>query len=143
MAKSVHFLGSVDAATLQNYYRDCDIFVMCSAREGFGIVYLEAMRYAKPVIAANSGVAPEVVRDCETGLLVEYGDIDQTAAAITVLCSDAALRQKLGDAGRARLENNYTFAHFKQRLNEIILAELPPHAINHGQPSVGLVDGTF
>jgi phosphatidylinositol alpha-1,6-mannosyltransferase len=143
VAKAVHFLGPVDDATLQNYYQKCDVFVMCSAREGFGIVYLEAMRYAKPVIAANSGGAPEVVKDRETGLLVEYGDVNQTAAAIAALCSDAALRKKLGDAGRKRLENNYTFAHFKQRLHEIILAELPPHVINHEQPSVGLADSTF
>jgi phosphatidylinositol alpha-1,6-mannosyltransferase len=130
VAESVHFLGAVDNTTLQDYYKKCDLFVMCSAREGFGIVYLEAMRYAKPVIAANSGGAPEVVKDRETGLLVEYGDVIQTAAAITELCSDAALRKKLGDAGRERLKSNYTFAHFKQRLHEIILAEMPPHVIN-------------
>ncbi len=42
VAEAVHFLGSVDDGTLQQYYQKCDVFVMCSAREGFGIVYLEA-----------------------------------------------------------------------------------------------------
>jgi phosphatidyl-myo-inositol dimannoside synthase len=139
----VRFLGSISDTKLRACYAACNVFVLPSSSEGFGIVYLEAMRYAKPVIAANSGGAPEVVKDRETGLLVEYGDVNQTAAAIAALCSDAALRKKLGDAGRKRLENNYTFAHFKQRLHEIILAELPPHVINHEQPSVGLADSTF
>jgi phosphatidyl-myo-inositol dimannoside synthase len=140
---SVHFVGSVDAASLQDYYQKCDVFVMCSAREGFGIVYLEAMRYGKPVIAANSCGAPEVVKDRETGLLIEYGDVNQLASAITELCSDGGLRKKLGDAGRERLKKHYTFAHFRQRLHDIILAELPPHVVNHEQRRVGLADGTL
>jgi phosphatidylinositol alpha-1,6-mannosyltransferase len=139
----VRFLGSISDTKLRACYAACNVFVLPSSSEGFGIVYLEAMRYAKPVIAANSGGAPEVVKDRKTGLLVEYGDVSQIAAAITELCSDAILRKKLGNAGRKRLEDNYTFAHFKQRLHEIILAELPPHVINHEQPSVGLADSTF
>lgn len=143
VAEAVHFLGSVDDGTLQQYYQKCDVFVMCSAREGFGIVYLEAMRYAKPVIAANSGGAPEVVKDGETGLVIEYGDVDQTAAAITALCADSTLRKKLGDAGRKRLEENYTFAHFKQTINEIILAELPTRAVSEEPVSIDFADDPF
>jgi glycosyltransferase involved in cell wall biosynthesis len=139
---SVHFLGSVDMATLRDCYRNCDVFVMCSAREGFGIAYLEAMQYGKPVIAANSGGAPEVVKDCETGLLVDYGSANQIATAIIRLCSDSALRHKLGEAGRARVENNYTFEHFKQRLHKIILTELPPRAFTRDRQSVGLSNET-
>src|SRR6185312_10680667 len=50
VAEHVHFLGSLAATTLRDYYRACDVFVMPSAGEGFGIVFLEAMRYAKATI---------------------------------------------------------------------------------------------
>jgi glycosyltransferase involved in cell wall biosynthesis len=122
----VHFLGSVDVDTLQAHYEACDIFVMPSAGEGFGIVFLEAMRYAKPVIAADSGAVPEVVEDQVTGRLVKYGNEDELAYALKELCLDGDKRTRLGSAGYQRLQERFTFEHFKQRLTEILVAELPP-----------------
>jgi phosphatidyl-myo-inositol dimannoside synthase len=125
----VHFLGSVDDATLRACYRACDVFVMPSAKEGFGFVFLEAMQYAKPVVAADKGGSPEVVKDGVTGMLVRYNDVPQLAESLTRLCLDPALRTKLGEAGYRRLQESYTFPRFKQTLTDILTRELPAAAI--------------
>jgi phosphatidylinositol alpha-1,6-mannosyltransferase len=137
VADRVEFTGNVSDAELRANYRDSDIFIMPSAAEGFGFVYLEAMHYAKPIIAANSGATPEVVRDRETGLLVEYGNIEQLANAITSLCLDANLRRRLGAAGRDRLQKNFTFDQFRERFGKIVSRELGLKSAGmqaHGQP---------
>lgn len=121
----VHFLGTVDEQTLRHCYKSCDMFVMPSSQEGFGFVYLEAMQYAKVVVAATSGGAPEVVRDKETGLLVDYGNVEQLANAIILLSQDGGLRRQLGAAGQHRLQTNFSFDQFKQRFNDILLREMP------------------
>lgn len=124
----VHFLGSVDDATLRAYYQTCDVFVMPSAKEGFGFVFLEAMQYAKPVVAADAGGSPEVVKDGSTGLLVEFGNIPQLADALTRLCLDHALRTRMGRAGYNRLQEHFTFPRFKQTLTDILTQEMPAAA---------------
>lgn len=125
----VHFLGSVDDEMLRACYRECDVFVMPSAKEGFGFVFLEAMQYGKPVIAADKGGSPEVVQDGVTGLLVKYGDVPQLAESITRLCLNPNLRAKLGQAGYQRLQEKFTFPQFKRTLTEILERELPAAAI--------------
>jgi len=121
----VHFLGTVDEQTLRYCYQSCDMFVMPSAQEGFGFVYLEAMQYGKAVVAARSGGAPEVVEDQVTGRLIEYGNQDELTQVLIELCLDQPLRTKLGAAGYQRLQERFTFAQFKKTLTEILAAELP------------------
>ncbi len=118
----VQFLGSVDEQTLRAAYESCDVFVLPSAGEGFGIVFLEAMHYRKPIIAANSGATLEVVRNGETGMLVDHGSVEQLAAAIIALGTNRSERERMG-----------TFDHFKRRLHEIVLAELPKKSIDHAE----------
>jgi len=132
----VQFLGSVDELALRSVYESCDVFVLPSAGEGFGIVFLEAMHYRKPIIAANSGATPEVVKDGETGMLVEASSVEQLAAAMIDLATDRPKRDRMGDAGYARLQNNFTFDHFKRRLHEIVMTELPQKAFAHGERQV-------
>ncbi len=72
------------------------------AGEGFGIVYLEAGVFAKPVVAGNVGGALDAVIDGETGLLVDPDDPLAVAQAITTLLSDRQLAQRLGAGGAAR-----------------------------------------
>jgi len=125
VSNRVHFLGSVDLDTLQAHYAACDVFVMPSAGEGFGIVFLEAMRYSKPVVAANSGAVSEVVEDQVTGLLVKYGNEGEVAQALTELCLDREKRTRLGSAGYQRLLERFTCAQFKRKFTEILSKELP------------------
>lgn len=137
VAGRVHFLGTVDEATLRHCYASCDVFVMPSAQEGFGFVYLEAMQYAKAVVAARSGGAPEVVEDQVTGRLVEYGNERELANALIELCLEPEKRTKLGSAGYQRLQERFTFALFKQKLTEILAGELPPTIASQAQLPVG------
>src|SRR5262249_25631302 len=68
--RSVTFLGPVPESRLRGLYRDCDIFVAPSVYESFGLVYLEAMDQARPVIACAAGGPEDIVAQGETGLLV-------------------------------------------------------------------------
>ncbi len=81
----------------------CDLFALASRWEGFGLVFAEAMAAARPVVATRVSAVPEVVADGETGLLVEPGDIDGLAGAITRVLSDRALGGRLGMAGYRRV----------------------------------------
>ena len=76
--------------------------------EGFPLSILEAMRAGLPVVASSVGGIGESVRDGETGYLVARGDVDMLRERIGVLLADAALRVRLGDAGRRRYENHFT-----------------------------------
>src|SRR5205807_6434682 len=112
----VHFAGYVPDPELPAYYEACDVFAMPSFGEGFGLVYLEAMFHAKPCLAGNRDAAPEVVRQGETGLLVEPGNVAQVEQALIRLLEDRAFAVQLGRAGRARLEEEFTYERFRQRL---------------------------
>lgn len=125
----VRFRGATDDATLRQCYRECDVFVLPSDGEGFGIVYLEAMAYAKPVIAANSRAVPEVVKHGETGLLVEYGNAEQLANSIVTLCLDQPRKKEMGAAGLLRLQEHFTFEQFKERLGELLAGKVANSAM--------------
>lgn len=128
VSSCVQFWGVVTDQELSSCYRDCDVFVMPSTGEGFGFVFLEAMKYGKPIVAARSGGVPEVVRDGVNGKLVEYGDKQQLLESLLELCLNRDLRESLGRAGYQRLQENYTFEHFKQKFAEIIRLESPVRA---------------
>ena len=87
-------------------------------------MYLEAMHYAKPVIAANCGAAPEVVKHGETGLLVDYGNAEQLADVIVALCLDSGLRTRLGEAGQLRMQSNFSLNQFREKFSQIVQREM-------------------
>jgi glycosyltransferase involved in cell wall biosynthesis len=91
---------------------------MPSRGEGFGLVYLEAMRFGKPCIASTVDGGSEVVVDGHTGLLVPPDDLPAVRDAAVRLLSDDAFAERLGEAGRQRLESRYRFQHFQDRLLE-------------------------
>jgi len=98
LEKVVTWLGDIAQPELAREYNQCDTFCLPSVQEGFGIVFLEAMAAGKPVIAARAAAVPEVVTH---GVLTEPDDEVSLAEAISRLHDDAALRQALGQAGRA------------------------------------------
>jgi glycosyltransferase involved in cell wall biosynthesis len=85
-----------------------DVFALPSFEEPFGLVYAEAMAMKRPVVALNTGGAPEVVRHDETGLLAPRGDIPALASNIVRLLRDPALRARMGEAGRRDVEARFT-----------------------------------
>ena len=110
VADAVRFLGAVDDGVRNEWFRRAQVFAMPSrvpgagSGEGFGIVYLEAGSYGKPVLAGNVAGALDAVRDGETGLLVDPTDPDAVAAALQRLLLDHALAQRLGSAGARRAQ---------------------------------------
>jgi len=96
------FLGWTANAELPQYFRACAVSVIPSLEEGFGIPAAEAMGCEVPVVASDAGGLPEVVENGVTGLVVPKGDVPALTAAIDQLLSDAALRERMGKAGRAR-----------------------------------------
>lgn len=97
----VDFPGRIAADALRAAYRGCDVFVAPSRYESFGLIYVEAMAWAKPVVGCLAGGVPDVVRDGATGLLVPPGDAASLASALLRLARDPALRARLGTAARA------------------------------------------
>ena len=91
----VRFHGHVSEDELQRFYRACDVFVAPSRYESFGLIYLEAMGYGKPVVATRSGGIPEVV-DPSVGRLVDIGVPEQIATAAIELLLDVEERRRLG-----------------------------------------------
>src|SRR5262249_46673959 len=85
-----------------------DLFAMSSVTEGLGSAMLEAMACRRAVVGTRAGGIPEVVVDGQTGLLVPPHDDTALAAAIVRLLRDASLRQALGDAGRKRVEDEFS-----------------------------------
>ncbi len=99
----VHFHGFVTEKILQRMYRDCAIFAAPSLFESFGLIYLEAMQFAKPVIGCRAGGIPEVVADNDSGILIEPGNANQLRAALLRLIENADLRRDMGLHGQERV----------------------------------------
>jgi phosphatidyl-myo-inositol dimannoside synthase len=106
VADRVHFIGSPGDDDLPRLYRAADVFAAPSRHlsgsdevEGFGIVFLEAQASGLPVIATRTGGIPEAVREGQTALLVEPGDIEALAASWRRLLTDDEFRSSLGRAG--------------------------------------------
>jgi glycosyltransferase involved in cell wall biosynthesis len=124
----VHLLGLVDEPTKHAILSACDMLALPSQVDAFGIVFLEAWLHGKPVIGANAGGIPDLVREGETGLLVPFGDVLVLAEAVSKLAADPALRQGLGNAGRERVLRYYTWDRTYTQLEEVHAAALAaPH----------------
>ncbi len=116
LINKVIFVGRASSESLPSYYKACDVFVLPSTKEGFGIVFLEAMYFSKPCIGARAGAIPEVVEDCKTGLLINPDNKAELSKAIISLLDDKSLSKTMGNAGKEVLENKFSFGIFKQKL---------------------------
>jgi glycosyltransferase involved in cell wall biosynthesis len=113
-AKNVKLLGY--RSETQGLYEAMDLFALSSLREGLPNVLLEAMAMEVPVVATRIAGVPRLVRDKETGLLVEPGDEDGLAGAIACLAKDPDSRSRLGKAGRMAVESGFSFAIRMQKI---------------------------
>jgi len=120
VADSVVFTGFVDEDTLQSLYGQAPIFAMPSRNEGFGLVYLEAMSHGLPCIGSIHDAAGETIEHGVTGILVRQSDIGEIAASITRLLTDEPLRRRLGQAGRRRLEDRFSYSRFFDRMTSLV-----------------------
>jgi phosphatidylinositol alpha-1,6-mannosyltransferase len=119
---AITFLGRVDAPTLATLYRDATFFVMPSTDEGFGLVYLEAMRASTPCIAAR-GAAEEIITDGHDGLIVKAGHSDELVAAMVHLFVDKAARMRMGAAAARRVNTQFDTAALGRRVRAALELE--------------------
>lgn len=115
---NVTFLGGVDDATRDAYLQNCRCFCLPSRGEGFGLVYLEAMREGKPVLAGRLDAGREVVLDGETGRTVDAGDSAELLAGILDVSGPRA--EAMGAAGRERFDTCFSFERFTDRFKELL-----------------------
>ena len=120
VAAEVVFHGEVDPGTLRGFYAGCDLFVLPSGGEGFGIVYLEAMAFGKPVIAADAAGAPFVVRPGVSGFLVPYGDPHRLAGCIAEAIRSPEEARRLGLASRQFVEETFSFEAMVRRTGALL-----------------------
>jgi phosphatidylinositol alpha-1,6-mannosyltransferase len=127
LGSDVIFTGSVPWAELPSYFDAGDVFAMpCRTRrggldvEGLGIVYLEASATGLPVVAGNSGGAPDAVLDGETGYVVDGRSPAQVAQRIADLLDDPAKARELGRRGRDWIERAWRWDLIADRLHGLL-----------------------
>ncbi|HET6815620.1 MAG TPA: glycosyltransferase family 4 protein [Mycobacteriales bacterium] len=127
LGDAVVFTGSVPWPELPAYYGAGDVFAMpCRTRlggadvEGLGIVYLEASACGLPVVAGNSGGAPDTVVQGSTGFVVDGGSVDDVDARLAALLSNGDLRRDLGDAGRRWVTEEWTWTRQVRELASLL-----------------------
>jgi phosphatidylinositol alpha-1,6-mannosyltransferase len=127
VAEHVVFTGAVPADELPAHYAAGDVFAMpCRTRrggldvEGLGIVYLEASAVGLPVLAGDSGGAPDAVLPGRTGYLVDGRDVQAVAARLAGMLGDAPLRERLGAAGRDWVQRDWRWEVVAARLSDLL-----------------------
>ena len=126
LARLIENLGLGDRVQLLGYVSDVrerfeamDVFVLSSLREGLPNVLLEAMALEVPVAATRVAGVPRVIDDGVNGLLLEPGSVDALTGTLAQFLADAALRERLGKAGRQTITDRYGFAARMERIRRL------------------------
>lgn len=131
LAKHVVFTGEVSELELAGLYRRSEVFVLPARTvlddenpkgEGFGIVFLEAMAFGKPVVGPRYGAPAELITDRKNGLLVDPDQADSVAEALLTLFTKPTAADEMGKAGREWVRRHYSYSSFRNRLQEILAA---------------------
>jgi glycosyltransferase involved in cell wall biosynthesis len=120
ISKDIVFCGYIgDDRLFKSAFAACNVFVLPSEYEAFGLVLLEAMACEKPCVATNVGGVPDVVEGNKTGILVEYGNPQQLAQAIISLLGDESKSRSMGRAGRERVRERFTWPKVVDQLEDV------------------------
>jgi phosphatidyl-myo-inositol dimannoside synthase len=120
VSASVRFLDVLSRAQIAACYAHAEVFALPSTGEGFGLVFLEAMAFSKPVVGASAGGTTDIVEDGVNGLLVPPGNIDALEQVLARLLRDESLRAELGRRGAEIVRRKYSFEAFRIRLERIL-----------------------
>lgn len=127
LGRNVTFVGRVNFAKLPAYFQCGDIFAMPSRSrlaglevEGLGIVYLEAGACGLPVIAGNSGGAPDAVVDGVTGIVVDGTNVNEIAAAIVRVLSDPAKAKAMGEKGNEWVRSGWSWKIWSDKFAQLL-----------------------
>jgi phosphatidylinositol alpha-1,6-mannosyltransferase len=130
LEQNVTFAGRIMYDRLPSYLSAADLFAMPSRSrffglevEGLGIVYLEASACGIPVVAGNSGGAPDAVLEGVTGLCVDGTNIEQITAAIVEICSDAERASHMGAAGRNWIVDQWRWDIWSEEFNALLVEQ--------------------
>jgi glycosyltransferase involved in cell wall biosynthesis len=121
----VVFHGFVSAGEKERRFAECHAFVLPAVidakgdTEGLGVVLIEAQTYAKPVIASRAGGIVDIARDGRNGFLVPPGDAPALAEAIAACMDDPARARRMGEQGRADVEESFAWPVIARRLAEL------------------------
>ena len=128
LSERITFVGRILYDKLPNYLSAADVFVMPSRSrffglevEGLGIVYLEASACGIPVVAGNSGGAPDAVLEGVTGLCVDGTDVNHIAQAVIEICSDAKRASQMGAAGRNWIVDQWRWEIWSKEFNSLLV----------------------
>jgi len=105
----------------------CDIFVLPSGEESFGIAFLEAWACGRPVIGARIGAIPSVVDEGRDGLLAAYQDSDDLARAILELLAHPERGRQMGEAGRRKVLENHTWEIVTEGVRAVYIKAIARH----------------
>lgn len=118
----IQFLGFVPEREIPTLFRRSTVFAMPSRGEGFGLAYIEAMRFGIPVVASVHDAAPEINLHGVTGLNVDLAQPNALSAALSQLLAEPQLARSYGAAGRARWAEHFRYARFRERFSEHLAA---------------------
>ena len=116
VADVVQFLGRISNEELGSRYRRAAVYAMPSRQEGFGLAFAEAMWWGLPCIGTTADAAGQVIAPGETGELVPYGDVPALSRALVSLLSDPDRAARMGEAGRRRARERWTYGRFRADL---------------------------
>lgn len=123
---AVEFTGYQSQAQVADHLAEADVFVLPSFAEGVPVVLMEALASRVPVVASRVAGVSELVEEGVTGSTVPPGDHTRLGSGIAMLLDDAALRWRMGEAGRAKVEAKFASAREATRLLKIMVG----HAVN-------------
>lgn len=115
--QSVHWFGKI--ANIESFMKRLDIFVLPSRYEGLGLVLLEAMASALPVVASNVSAIPEIVLDGQTGLLCPVDQVESFSEAIDFLAARPSIRRSMGLKGLERVHRYFAVNSMAEKTLEV------------------------
>jgi glycosyltransferase involved in cell wall biosynthesis len=113
--------GKIPVDRLDDYYRRATIFCMPSRSEPFGVVFVEAMAHALPIIATDIGAMPDMVSPGKNGILVKVGDLDGLVTALDELLSSAEKRSRFGRQSLLLARHRYNWQSVGKHIRQAIL----------------------
>ena len=120
LADRVQFVGQLSDDKLAEQLIHHDVLAVPSSYEGFGMVYLEAMRCGLPAIASSAGGGVEVVRDGENGFLIAPGDVEGLANRLLLLAENRDLLREMSLAARDSYERAPTWSESLNQIHDFL-----------------------
>jgi phosphatidylinositol alpha-1,6-mannosyltransferase len=143
--RAVTFAGELPNDAVDEWYRRADVFALLSREspvdggaEGFGLAFVEAGAWEKPVVGGRSGGVPDAVLDGVTGFLVDPTDIGAIADAILRVLGDPVLARRLGMQGHDRAAHELSWGNFVASFQRVLDAAVAPPALEESVRSARL-----